>query len=180
MPQPVRSLTINALTVALTAAATLAIRAPVPATQGYINLGDAVIFTAAALFGARAGLLAGGLGSALADLLGGYAHWVPFTLVIKGLEGLLVGYLCSRLSLRGVWSLAAAGVSFAAGGACMVAGYFLAETALYGWQPALAALPGNGIQAAGSLLVGLPCVAALARAGLRPDRQGPRRPMPHA
>ena len=32
-------------------------------------------------------LVAGGLGSALADLLTGYAHWAPWTLVIKGIEG---------------------------------------------------------------------------------------------
>jgi uncharacterized membrane protein len=149
----------------------MVIRVPVPATQGYINLGDAIIFTAAALFGARTGLLAGGLGSALADLLGGYAHWVPFTLVIKGVEGLLIGALCRGLSLRGLWSLAAAAGFCAVGGLCMVGGYFLAETVLYGWQPALAALPGNGLQAAGSLVVGLPCIAALARAGIgRPGR----------
>lgn len=152
---------------ALTATATMAIRVPVPATQGYINLGDAVIFVAAALSGARTGLLAGGLGSALADLLGGYAHWAPFTLVIKGAEGLLVGFLCTGLSLRGIWSLAGAGAIFALGGLLMVSGYFLSETFLYGWQPALAALPGNGVQATASLLVAVPCIAALARAGIR-------------
>ena len=40
MALDVRSLTTNALAVALTAAATMALRVPVPATQGYINLGE--------------------------------------------------------------------------------------------------------------------------------------------
>ncbi len=165
MALDVRSLTTNALAVALTAAATMALRVPVPATQGYINLGDAVIFTAAALFGARTGLLAGGIGSALADLLGGYAHWAPFTLVIKGLEGVLVGLLF-RSSLRSGRGIAFGGLSALLGGLWMVTGYFLTEALLYGWQPALSGLPGNGLQAAGSLLTGLPAAVALARAGV--------------
>ena len=165
-----RTLTINALAVALTSVATLAIRVPVPATQGYINLGDAVIFVAALLFGPRTGLLAGGIGSALADLLGGYAHWAPFTLVIKGVEGLLVGALAGRSAFGTVWAYAGAVAAATLGGACMVAGYFVTETFLYGWQPALAALSGNIVQAVGSVLVAVPCVAALLRAGVRPDR----------
>ena len=47
----------------------------------------------ALLFGRRAGATAGGLGSAMADLLGGYPHWAPFTLIIKGIEGYVVGAL---------------------------------------------------------------------------------------
>ncbi len=168
-----RTLTLNALSIALTAVATLTIRVPMPATQGYINLGDAAIFTAALLFGPRTGGLAGGIGSALADLLGGYAHWAPFTLIIKGLEGILVGLLF-RGSLRSGWGVAFAGLAALLGGLWMITGYFLTETFLYGWQPALSALPGNGMQALGSLLVGLPASTALARAGLGhpPSRTG--------
>jgi uncharacterized membrane protein len=81
------------LLIALTAAVTMAVRIPVPRTGGYINLGDAVVYIAALLFGPLYGLVAGGVGSSLADLLGGYGVFAPFTLVIKGLEGLLVGIL---------------------------------------------------------------------------------------
>ena len=42
---------------------------PVPFTRGYIHLGDSMIFIAAILFGWRVGALAGGLGSALADVV---------------------------------------------------------------------------------------------------------------
>ena len=38
-------------------------------------------------------MAAGGIGSALADLLSGYAHWAPFTLIIKGGMGLLIGLI---------------------------------------------------------------------------------------
>ncbi|HEY8497562.1 MAG TPA: ECF transporter S component, partial [Limnochordales bacterium] len=73
-----------ALGAALVAAATMFVQIPMPAGQGYANVGDAVIFVFAALFGPTVGLAAGGIGSALADVLTGYAVWAPFTLVIKG------------------------------------------------------------------------------------------------
>jgi len=95
MEDRAKTLVYGALGIALVALATMSIQIPVPQTRGYINLGDTVIFVFAMLFGARIGALAGGVGSALADLLTGYAHWAPFTLVIKGIEGLLVGLLAS-------------------------------------------------------------------------------------
>ena len=58
-----------------------------------MNLGDSMIFVTAIVFGRKYGLAAGGLGSALADILGGYATWAPWTLVIKGIEGNLAGML---------------------------------------------------------------------------------------
>ena len=88
---PVRRLTLAALSIALVTLATFVIRIPNPATQGYINLGDGLLFTLALVFGWRIGGLAGGVGSALADALGGYFIWAPWTLVIKGIEGILVG-----------------------------------------------------------------------------------------
>ena len=87
----VRRLTLAALSIALVTLATMIVRIPNPATQGYINLGDALLFTLALVFGWRIGGLAGGVGSALADALGGYFIWAPWTLVIKGIEGILVG-----------------------------------------------------------------------------------------
>ena len=62
---------------------------PTPNTQGFINFGDDIIFIAGIFFGPFAGLIAGGLGSAFADMILGYTvTWAPFTLVIKGAEGL--------------------------------------------------------------------------------------------
>ena len=88
-----RKLALLALLTALVAAATRVIQIPTPATKGYVNLGDGMIFVAALLFGGSIGGIAGGIGSALADILGGYANWALPTLIIKGLEGLLVGWL---------------------------------------------------------------------------------------
>lgn len=154
-----RDLTIGALATAVVAAATLALRIPVPATQGYINLGETAIYLTALLLGPIHGLVAGGVGSALADLLAGYAQFAPFTLVIKAVEGGLAGYLFWEA--LGGWQHAGwvwrAVVSCAVAGAWMVAGYYLAEAFLLGLGPHAAAteIPGNTFQAAAGLPVGL-------------------------
>ena len=156
-----------ALLTALVTVATLTVRIPMPATEGYVNIGDAVIVAAALLRGARVGALAGGFGSALADLLGGYAHWAPFTLFIKGIEGALIGLLGARFSVqldRPVEFLLAGAVA-ATGLAWMVFGYFAVEVCLYSLVPALASLPGNVVQAVASLGAGLPLAAVLRRSG---------------
>src|SRR5574344_1841529 len=77
---------------ALTFVATIVIHIPMPSTQGYVNIGDTVIFVSAALLGGVPAMIAGALGSALADLI--YApEWTLFTILIKGLEGLICGLL---------------------------------------------------------------------------------------
>lgn len=161
-----RDLTLTALLIALTTVATMVIRIPVPATQGYINLGDSMVYVAALLFGPITGLLAGGIGSALADLLGGYSQFAPYTLVIKGLEGLIVGLLAWRLMKRlapTAGSVLAAVLAIAIGGAVMVFGYFVAEAFLLklGVQAAAAEVPGNIFQVVGGLVVAIPVALIL-------------------
>jgi uncharacterized membrane protein len=74
MKADVRSSARQALLMALVATATMVLRLPTPATEGYINLGDVVIVAAALLFGPWAGAVAGGVGAAMADVLGGYCR----------------------------------------------------------------------------------------------------------
>ncbi|MHA1506793.1 MAG: ECF transporter S component [Candidatus Asgardarchaeia archaeon] len=93
------SLVISAYMTALVAIATMIFQVYIPATEGYFNLGEAAVYTVAGLFGPRIGALAGGLGSALADLLTGYAIYAPGTFVIKGTEGFVVGFLINKLRL---------------------------------------------------------------------------------
>jgi uncharacterized membrane protein len=161
----IRQLVRIALLTALVAAVTRVVQIPMPATEGYINVGDAVIIAGALLFGGRVGGTAGGIGSALADLLGGYSHWVPFTLLIKGIEGWLIGLGATRFAVdlrRPVGLLAGTGIALV-GLVWMVGGYFLVERYLYSLGPALASLPGNTLQAAASLVCGMPLAAALQR-----------------
>ena len=85
----IKKTTKAALLAALTFAATMLIRIPVPATGGYVHPGDALVFLGGALVGPLYGFLGAGIGSALADVAGGYMVYVPATFVIKGLAALV-------------------------------------------------------------------------------------------
>ncbi len=150
------SITVAVLAVmtAATAAATMVVQVPTPLTRGYINVGDSLVMISALTFGALVGGIAGGVGSALADLLSGYPHWAPWTLVIKGVEGTVAGYISGKKLWRDV-------LAAIVGGACMFTGYFLVEWWLYGFGPALVELPGNMFQATVGLVVGVPVSRAL-------------------
>lgn len=78
---------------ALVAVLTMAFQIYVPATTGYFNFGEVGVFITALLFGPIIGAFAGGVGSMFADIFTGYIHFALATLVIKGTEGFLVGYL---------------------------------------------------------------------------------------
>jgi len=82
---------------ALVAVSTMTFSVYVPATKGYFNLGEVMVYISAILFGARVGGIAGGLGSMIADILLGYPIFAPATLIIKGLEGTIVGFLSERI-----------------------------------------------------------------------------------
>ena len=72
---------MSALFASLACIATMSIRIPTPGTGGYIHPGDAVVILSGIVRGPAWGLLAGGIGSALADLLGGYFFYIPITFV---------------------------------------------------------------------------------------------------
>jgi len=90
------SIALAAVFTALVCVATMMFILYVPATEGYFNLGETMVYTTAILLGPYVGAIAGGLGSALADLLLGFSIYAPATLVIKGAEGFLVGLLAKR------------------------------------------------------------------------------------
>jgi len=107
------------------------IRVPLPATQGIFTLADVAIFCAAFALGPFSAALAGGIGAALIDLIGGTAQYAPTSLVVHGLEGLVAGLIAlaaaGKLSTVVFWVLAAI-----AGTAVMAGGYLAAETLFYG------------------------------------------------
>jgi len=93
----VRDIVLASVFSTLVFAATL-ISVSTPITKGYFNLGESMVYTAAILGGPIVGSIAGGLGSSLADIYLGYGDYAPGTLVIKGVEGLIVGALFRLLS----------------------------------------------------------------------------------
>ena len=139
----------------LVAVGTLVIRIPNP-MGGYFNIGDVMIFVSALAFSPFVGGFAGGLGSAIADLIGFPVFALP-TLIIKGLEGLIASLVTNKKSVyRDVLAVVAAGAE-------MVVGYFLVEVYLWGMGSALAEVPANIGQIAVGGLIGIPVAIVLRR-----------------
>jgi len=140
-------LAFGGLYAALIALLTAYVRIPFPMQQGYAHLGDLGILLASLTLGPFA-FLPAAIGSALADVLANYAVYAPFTLVIKGVMGYLMGLLIARkeFAVRNFFVLLL-------NAAFMVGGYFLADTALYSWAGATASVIGNCVQGM-ALLVG--------------------------
>ena len=151
---------LAAVMIAVTTVFTMLIRVPIPATQGYFNFSDVAIVFASLAFGPWVGLVAGGVGTALADVVGGYAQWAPLSLLAHGLEGLLIGLLVRRRTLPHML------VGWAAGSAVMIGLYYLGSAlVLVGdWVVPLAEMPINLLQAAVGALVGIPLYFAVRRA----------------
>lgn len=142
-----QKLTLIAMFIALTTIATMVIQIPIPATKGYLNIGDTLLICAGLLLGKTVGGIVGGIGSAMADLLSGYAFYAPITLVVKGLEGYLAGALNEKTKLSTIASAIVAGL-------VMAVGYLLAEgIILYNFPTALASFVPNILQGiAGAIL----------------------------
>lgn len=144
----IKKTTKTALLTALTFAATMLIRVPVPATGGYVHPGDALVFLGGAFVGPLFGFLGAGIGSALADVAGGYMVYVPATFVIKGLAAMVTALIARRHEKTGWFILGSL-----AGAAVILLGYFGFESVLYGMPAALVAVFPNIVQVLFGVLV---------------------------
>ncbi|MEM2911993.1 MAG: ECF transporter S component [Candidatus Bathyarchaeia archaeon] len=101
-------LAATAVFTALVCVVTMIFSINVPATQGFFNIGESMVYLSALLFGPVVGAFAGGVGSMLADLLLGFPYYAPATLIVKACEGAMVGMLKKRnpkLSSKLKWKL---------------------------------------------------------------------------
>ena len=147
----IHQLTLGAMLAALIFVATSFFKLPVSITQGYIHLGDGFILLGAAMLGNTA-IIAAALGSALADLLGGYTLYILPTFLIKGAVAMVaVSFLAQKRSL---W-FSIAGMLLAE--AVMVLGYFLIEWLVlgYGLAAAAGALFPNIVQGLSGVIIGV-------------------------
>lgn len=147
-----------AIMIALTTLLSLYVLIPVPATKGVITLCEAGIYTSALILGPIPGAIVGAATGGLVDFISGFSEWMPWSIAIHGLQGLLAGYLASKFSNR-------QGQIFALtlGSLFMVAGYGLATFIMYGWPATLASIPSNLAQCALGILVAMPLYQALKR-----------------
>ena len=146
----IRTMVMAAVLAALACVATMVIQIPSP-MNGYVNLGDCFVLLSGWLLGPWWGAAAGGIGSMLADLLLGYGHYAPGTLVIKGLMALVGALVFKALGKKS----AAALVSGVVSEVIMVVGYFGYAGLLLGKGiGAAASIPGNLVQGAVGLVAG--------------------------
>lgn len=141
--------TLSGIFAALIYIATTLLRLPVPITQGYIHLGDALILLCVSLLGWM-GIPAAAIGSMLADLLSGYTMYCLPTFIIKGLMALVAALLARENAP--FWRVL---IAYIAAELVMVAGYFLTEWLIlgYGLAAAAGALIPNLIQGLSGVVI---------------------------
>ena len=148
MNNNLKKLILAALFAALSCVATMSIRIPTPGTGGYIHPGDAIVILSGVILGPVWGFLAGGIGSALSDLIGGYFIYVPITFVIKGLVALAAGLLYQKVGKNQKSRYIAVILGGVADIILVAGGYFVCEFFIYG-AGAAASIPANIIQGVG-------------------------------
>lgn len=152
-----KRLTFTAVFAALCCVGTLVVRIPLP--NGYLNTGDVFVLLAGWLLGPLFGSVAAGVGSALADIISGYALYAPATFFIKGAVAVSAYFACyflKKLIKKEGLDFFPRLISAIAGECLMVLGYFVYECILYSYGGAAASVAGNLMQ--GGLCLGLASV----------------------
>lgn len=142
--------------IALTVALSLTVLIPIPATNGFVTLCEAGIYTTAVLFGPAGGLIVGASSGLLIDLLSGFPQWAIFSLLIHGLQGWFSGYFAEKTS-KGLL------IGCILGSFVMISGYFLAGWFLYDWPAGVASIPGNLFQNIVGIGLAFPLIQAFKR-----------------
>ena len=146
-----------AIMTAVTTVCTMVVKIPT-LSRGYLNLSDTMIYFSSYAFGPWIGGIIGGLGPALSDLISGYPQWAIFTLLIDGIQAIIVG-----LSVR-KFKPANMIIGSVAAGLWKVLGYFLAGIVLSGVSASLVDVPGNLAQAGVGIVIGIALFSAVRKA----------------
>ena len=144
----IKEIVLSALGIACVFLATYLIKVP-NGIQGYFNLGDGFILLFGSLVNPLYAFIIGGVGSGLADVVGGYGIYFIPTLLIKGTEAILVSLLVnSRTSDVKRYAV------YVICGFIMIAGYFVTDAYVnQSWQLSLTGIPSNIIQAAAGIVI---------------------------
>ncbi|MGG1396584.1 ECF transporter S component [Bacillus salipaludis] len=156
-----KAIVINALFIAMTFVATMFIniRLPLMGNGGLIHLGNVPLFLAALVYGKKTGAIAGAFGMGLFDIVSGWAIWSPFTFVIVGTMGFVVGLISEKSTGNRVL---ASTLAIAVALIIKVVGYYFAEVILYGnWVQPFGSVPGNIMQVVLAGIIVIPIAARL-------------------
>ncbi len=166
---------LAALFAALTTVLTYYVK--VPSVNGYMHIGDSMIYLCASILPTPIAALSAGIGAALSDAVGGYTMYIIPTFIIKALLVLCFTHTAKTLLCkRNIIAVFVAAV-------ITMAGYYIAEVIILAlsspvgfaeyifsvpsWVSALNTLPGNAIQAVSSGVLYIVLSAALDRAKIK-------------
>jgi uncharacterized membrane protein len=158
-----KDMVLSALLITLVFVATkfINIRLPISINGGLIHAGNTMLFLAAIVFGKRKGAIAGAFGMGLFDVLSGWIAWAPFTFIVRGIMGYIIGQIAWSNGKNGN-SIVLNIIAIVVGGIWMMTGYYFTEVILYGnWIAPFTSVPGNITQVVIGALIGLPLVIAL-------------------
>lgn len=97
MENPSKFVALSSSFTALVFIATAIFALAIASTGGYFNFGEGMVYLSSLVGGPIVGLIAGAIGSSLADVITGYGFFAPGTFIIKGIEGYVAGYLFLKL-----------------------------------------------------------------------------------
>ncbi|MBO3443264.1 ECF transporter S component [Clostridium sp. CCUG 7971] len=132
------------------------IKLPISINGGLIHLGNTMLFISAIVFGKKKGAISGAFGMALFDLVSGWTMWAPFTFIVRGIMGYIIGSIswssgkCGNNTVTNIFAIIISGI-------WMLVGYYITEVILYGnLTVPLTSIPGNITQVVIGLIIGLP------------------------
>lgn len=158
----------TALFMALCCAGTF-IHVPSPGTTGYLNLGDCFVVLSGWMLGPVYGFIAGGIGSAISDIILSYASYAPATPIIKGCMALAAYFIYKALmkAFRDKFVFPCIISAFIAE-IIMIGGYYLYESMIAGnFVAATAGIAGNSVQGLFGIIVSVVIMSVLEKTGLK-------------
>ncbi|SFE71303.1 ECF transporter S component [Peptostreptococcus sp. D1] len=136
---------------------------PISMKGGLIHLGTGMLFISAIVFGEKKGAISGAFGMAIFDILSGWAAWAPFTFVIRGIMGYMLGKI-SHINGKNGNSIVINIIAMLISTIWMIIGYYFTEVILYGsWITPFTSMPGDLAQGIVGALIALPIIKGLKR-----------------
>lgn len=130
----------------------------IPAPNGYTHLGDCFILLSVLILGKERAALAGGVGAALADMIGGYMVWVVPTFLIKAIMAYVMGLVVEKwmpdIKLNYI-------IGAVLGGILQIILYTIVKMPLFGIAYAITRLPGLVVQTVAGIVLTAVIVAVL-------------------
>ena len=153
-------ITNTAIFTAIILLSTMLIKFSTGMGEGYVHFGDCFIYLTACILPFPYCLIAGALGGALADILGGFAVWAIPTAIIKALIAVPFMLMCRKNKTTKILTVKTASMTVISGLISML-GYFITECILYSVASATLSIVGNTIQAVASGILFIIIASAL-------------------